>query len=395
MPAASPPTPNLVEAPMHRFFTEDQTALRDTARRFAEREILPRAAAIDREDRFDRDLYKGMAALGLFGVALREAAGGAGMGVIGACIAMEELARCSGAVANAFAIPVEAALFLDQHGNDRHRALIPGILAGDIIPATAVTEPDHGSDVAGLRTTARRDDTGWVLDGTKAWVTLGGVVDALMVFARSGSESGHKAISCFLLDGHAPGIIRGKNEELLGMHGLADCMITLDGVRAPADAVIGPENGAFKMAMGNFNFSRLMMSAMALGMAQAGFEDAVAYAKSRKQFGGPIINFQAVQFMLADMSTDIAAARMLIHHAARLYDHGMPIAKEAAQAKLFTTDMATRHVSNALQIHGGNGYSRAYRVERLFRDVRLAQIYEGTNQIQRLIIARQVEKEMA
>ena len=380
---------------MHRFLTEEQIALRDTARRFAEREILPRAAAIDRDDRFDRELYRGLAELGLFGVALREEAGGAGLGAMGACIAMEELARCSGAVANAFAIPVEAALFLDHHGNARQRAMVPGILDGSIIPATAVTEPDHGSDVAGMRSTARREGEGWVLNGTKAWVTLGGVVDALMVFARTGAEGGHKAISCFLLDGHAPGILRGKNEELLGMHGLEDCQITLDGVRAPADALVGAENGAFKMAMGNFNFSRLMMSAMALGIAQGAFEDAVAYARTRKQFGGPIIGFQAVQFMLADMSTDIAAARMLIHHAARLYDMGQPIAKEAAQAKLFTTDMAMKHVSNALQIHGGNGYSREYRIERLFRDVRLAQIYEGTNQIQRLIIARQVEKEMA
>ncbi|PZP40716.1 MAG: acyl-CoA dehydrogenase [Azospirillum brasilense] len=380
---------------MDRFLTEEQIALRDTARRFAEREILPRAAAIDRDDRFDRELYRGLAELGLFGVALREEAGGAGLGAMGACIAMEELARCSGAVANAFAIPVEAALFLDHHGNARQRAMVPGILDGSIIPATAVTEPDHGSDVAGMRSTARREGEGWVLNGTKAWVTLGGVVDALMVFARTGAEGGHKAISCFLLDGHAPGILRGKNEELLGMHGLEDCQITLDGVRAPADALVGAENGAFKMAMGNFNFSRLMMSAMALGIAQGAFEDAVSYARTRKQFGGPIIGFQAVQFMLADMSTDIAAARMLIHHAARLYDMGQPIAKEAAQAKLFTTDMAMEHVSNALQIHGGNGYSREYRIERLFRDVRLAQIYEGTNQIQRLIIARQVEKEMA
>jgi len=395
MAGTSPPTSIRIESPMHRFLTEDQAALRETARRFAEREILPRAAAIDREDRFDRALYKGMADLGLFGVALREEAGGAGMGATGACLVMEEIARCSGSVGNAFAIPVEAALFLDHHGNDRHRAMIPGILAGEIIPATAVTEPDHGSDVAGLRTTARRDGEGWVLNGTKAWVTFGGVADALMVFARSGAEGGHKAISCFLLDGRAPGILRGKTEELLGMHGLEDCMVTLDDARAPADAVVGPENGAFKMAMGNFNFSRLMMSAMALGMAQAAFEDAVSYARTRKQFGTAIINHQAVGAMIADMSTEIAAARLLIHHAARLYDAGMPIAKEAAQAKLFTTDMAVKHVSNALQIHGGNGYSREYRVERLFRDVRLAQIYEGTNQIQRLIIARQVEKESA
>jgi hypothetical protein len=380
---------------MERFYSEEQKALRAMARRFAETEILPRAAAIDRDDRFDRALYKSMAELGLFGICLREGAGGAGLDAVAACIAMEELARCSGAVANAFAIPVEAVLFFDQHGTHAHKALIPGILGGDIVPATAVSEPDHGSDVAGIKTSAVRDGNGWLLNGTKAWVTLGGVADQIMVFARTEPDSGQRAISCLLVDGALPGIARGKNEELLGMHGLEDCQITFSDVRLPADSVMGPENQAFKMAMTNFNFSRLMMAAMALGMAQAAFEDATAYARDRKQFGQPIIGFQALQFMLADMATDIAASRLLIHHAARLRDLGEPIAKEAAQAKLFTTDMAMKHVSNALQIHGGNGYSRAYRVERLFRDVRLAQIYEGTNQIQRLIIARQIEKEAA
>jgi alkylation response protein AidB-like acyl-CoA dehydrogenase len=232
-----------------------------------------------------------------------------------------------------------------------------------------------------------------VIDGTKAWVTMGGVADALIVFAKTSHEPGHRNISCYLVEGDRPGIARGRPEPLLGMHGLEDCQIAFDGVRIPERNRIGPENEAFRAAMQNFNFSRLMMSAMALGMAQGAFEDALGYAKAREQFGGPIIAFQAVQFMLADMSMDIAAARHLIHHAARLYDHGHPIAKEAAHAKLFTTDMAMKHVSNALQIHGGNGYSKHYRVERIFRDVRLAQIYEGTNQIQRLIIARQLAKE--
>jgi butyryl-CoA dehydrogenase len=380
---------------MERFYSADQRAIRDTTRRFAEAEILPRAAAIDREDRFDRLLYRRMAELGLFGICLGEGAGGAGLDAVAACIAMEELARCSGAVANAFAIPVEAALFFDQHGGERHQAMIPAILSGDLVPATAVSEADHGSDVASITTRAARADGGWVLNGAKAWVTLGGVADQIMVFARTGEGPGHKAISCLLVDATTDGVSRGKTEDLLGMHGLEDCAVAFTDVRLPSDAVMGPENGAFKMAMGNFNFSRLMMSAMALGMAQAAFEDAVAYAKARRQFGQAIIGYQAVQFMLADMSTDIAAARLLIHHAARLYDLGEPVAKEAAHAKLFTTDMAAKHVSNALQIHGGNGYSRHYRVERLFRDVRLAQIYEGTNQIQRLIIARQLEKEAA
>ena len=380
---------------MNHFYTEDQISLRDTARRFAEAEVLPRAAAIDREDTFDRTIYRDMAELGLFGTSLPEVAGGSGFDTVGTCLVMEELARCSGAIGNAFAIPVEAALFLHHHGNESQKALIPGILDGSIVMATAMTEPDYGSDTASITTSARRTEGGWVINGTKAWVTLGGVADRIMVFARTGKDAGHKGISCFMVDARQQGVGRGKNEELLGMHGLEDCQIILEDVRVPEEAMIGAENTAFKTAMGNFNFSRLLMSSMALGMAQAAMEDAVAYATTRKQFGGPIMGFQAIQFMVADMSTDIAAARLLIHHAARLYDAGQPYAKEAAHAKLFTTDMAMKHVSNALQIHGGNGYSRDYRIERLFRDVRLAQIYEGTNQIQRVIIARQVEKELA
>ncbi|MFT3720943.1 acyl-CoA dehydrogenase family protein [Pseudorhodoferax sp.] len=380
---------------MSHFYTDDQISLRDTARRFAEAEVLPRAAAIDREDRFDRPLYRAMAELGLFGTSLPQAAGGSGFDTVGTCLVMEELARCSGAIGNAFAIPVEAALFLHHHGNESQKALIPGILDGSIVMATAMTEPDYGSDTASITTSARRTADGWVINGTKAWVTLGGVADRIMVFARTGKDAGHRGISCFMVDARQKGVSRGKNEELLGMHGLEDCQIVLEDVLVPGNALIGAENTAFKTAMGNFNFSRLLMSSMALGMAQAAMEDAVAYATTRKQFGGPIMGFQAIQFMVADMSTDIAAARLLIHHAARLCDAGLPYAKEAAHAKLFTTDMAMQHVSNALQIHGGNGYSRDYRIERLFRDVRLAQIYEGTNQIQRVIIARQVEKELA
>ncbi|GAA5236276.1 acyl-CoA dehydrogenase [Verticiella sediminum] len=380
---------------MNELLTEEQRSVAETARRFGEREVLPLAATIDREDAFPRGLYRRMAELGLFAVSLPEAAGGAGMDTTSVCLAMEELARCSGAIGNAFAIPVEAALFLHHHGNAAQRALIPSIVDGSLVFATAMTEPDYGSDAASIRTAARRVEDGWIVNGTKAWVTLGGVADRIMVFARTGDAAGHKAISCFLVDARAPGVSRGRNEDLLGMHGLEDCQIVLDNVHVPSDALIGEENRAFGMAMDNFNFSRLLMSSMALGMARAAMEDALAYARNRKQFGQPILGFQAVQFMLADMATEIDAARLLIHHAARRLDAGLSIVRAAAQAKLFTTDMAVRNVSNALQIHGGNGYSREYRIERLYRDVRLAQIYEGTNQIQRLIIARQLDKDYA
>lgn len=377
---------------MDQFLDDEQQMVRDTARRFSDEVVAPAAARIDRENVFPHDIYLTLAKLGLFGVALPEEAGGAGMDAVTACIAMEEIARGSGAVGNAFAIPVEAALFLHHHGSDRHKALIPGVLDGSVIPATAVTEADHGSDVASMTTTARREGDEYVIKGAKAWVTFGQVANVIMVFAKTDPQAGHKGISCILVETNRSGVHRGKSEQLLGMHGLAECMISFDDVRVPVANLIGPENGAFKMAMENFNFSRLMMSSMALGMVQAAMEDAIAYAHDRKQFGKPIFEFQAIQFMIADMAKDIAAARLLIRHAARLYDIGQPIALEAAQAKLFTTDMAQVHISNALQIHGGNGYSREFRVERLFRDVRLSQIYEGTNQIQRMIIARQVEK---
>ncbi|MBL3552455.1 acyl-CoA dehydrogenase family protein [Rhodovulum sulfidophilum] len=380
---------------MDQFFTEEQRMVRDTARKLSDQVIAPAAAAIDRDDIFPRAIYETLAEQGLFGVALPEEAGGVGLDAMAACIVMEEIARGSGAVGNAFAIPVEAALFLNHHGSEETRKWIPGIVEGRVIPATAVTEPDCGSDVAAMKTTARRDGDDYVIKGTKAWVTFGEIADVVMVFAKTDPEAGHRGISCILVETDRPGVHRGKSEDLLGMHGLADCMLSFDEVRVPVANRIGPEHGAFKMAMENFNFSRLMMSSMALGMAQAAMEDAVAYANDRRQFGKPIFDFQAIQFMIADMSKDIAAARLLIHHAAKLYDAGHPIALEAAQAKLFTTDMAQVHISNALQIHGGNGYSREFRIERLFRDVRLSQIYEGTNQIQRMIIARQVQKACA
>lgn len=380
---------------MHRFHTEEQTALRGMARRFSDEVIKPAAATIDRDDVFPRALYRQMADLGLFGTVLPEAAGGSEMGALAACLAMEEVARGSGSLGNALAIPVEAVHFLDQHGDDFHKTFIPGILSGEMLAATAVTEPHCGSDVAAMTTTALVDGDDYVITGTKAWVTFGRIADLIMVFAKTDPSGGHKGISCILVEMDRPGIVRGSSEGLMGMHGLEECEISFERVRVPIRNRIGPENEAFKMAMANFNFSRLMMSSMALGMAQGAMEDAIEYAKGRTQFGSPIIKYQAVQFMLADMSTEIDAARMLIHHAARLFDAGHPIAREAAQAKLFTTDMAMKHVSNALQIHGGNGYSRGYRIERIFRDVRLSQIYEGTNQIQRLIIARQLEKDYA
>ena len=378
---------------MDELYSETQRMARDMVRRFAEATVLPAAAEIDRTDEFPANIYRRLAEIGLFGASLPEPAGGSGFDTMAVAIAMEELARCSGSVGNIFAIPLEAARLLHDHGDDHHKALIPGILSGALIPATCVSEPDFGSDVASLRTTAVRDADTYVINGTKAWVSLGLVANLIFVFAKTDPDAGHRGISCFIVQGDNPGLRRGRKEKLLGMHGLATSQLVFEDCRVPARDRLCPEGQAFKTAMVNFDYGRVLMSAMALGIAQAAYEDALAYAKGRVQFGTPIFEFQAVQFMLADMSTDLAAARLMLHHACRLLDAGKPIVKEAAQLKLFTTDMAMKHVTNALQIHGANGYSQDYRIERLFRDIKLTQIYEGTNQIQRLIIARQIGKE--
>src|SRR5262245_29693468 len=240
------------------FDSDEQKALRDTVRRFAESRILPQAAVIDRQDVFPRALYRELADLGVFGVCVPEAVGGGGLGKTTATIVMEEIARCSGSVGNMFAIPVEMGVFLAEHGTAEQKKLIAPVLSGTLIPASAVTEPDHGSDVAGITTTAIRDGDEYLINGTKAWVTFGRIADFIVVFAKTTPEPGHRTVSCFLVEGDRPGIERGKREDLLGMHGLEDCQIAFTDVRIPVRNRIGPENVAFKMAMRSLNFSRLM-----------------------------------------------------------------------------------------------------------------------------------------
>ena len=380
---------------MEFFYDEAQRQVVDMTRRFATDVVAPAAAAIDEADEFPREIYRGMADLGLFGINLPEAAGGSGFDTTCFSLAMEELAKASGAVGNSFAIPVEMARLLHEQGDAHHQRMIPDLLAGKLLTSTAVSEPEGGSDVAAMKTFARRDGDDYRISGVKAWLSLGLVADYILVFAKTDPALGAKGVSAFMVPRDAPGLTFGRKEKLLGMRGLATCQVAFDQVRVPARDRFGAENDAFRMAMVNFDYGRIAMASMALGMAQAAFEDSLAYAQQRVQFGRPIFEHQAVQFMIADMAKDIAASRLMIHHAARLLDAGQPIAKEAAMAKLFTTDMAMAHATNAIQIHGGNGYSRDYRVERIFRDVKLAQIYEGTNQIQRIIIARRVAREAA
>ena len=376
---------------MEPFFTNSQQLVWESIRRFSEDAVLPLARDIDSKDEFPSGLYQELAKMGIFGTEVSETLGGSGFDTKTTCIIMEELARCSGSIGNIFAIPVESIRFIQEHGNEKQQELIPSIIAGKRIPASCASEPEAGSDFSAIRTSAVRDGSDYVINGTKAWVSLGLVADLIFVFAKTDSAAGHRGISCFMVDGDNPGLHRGSKEELLGMRGLATGQLLFENCRVPETSRIGAENSGFKMAMKNFNYSRILMATMALGITIAGYEDALSYSRERVQFGQKIFDFQSIQFMLADMSTDIAAARLMIDHTIRLLEGGYPIIQQAAQTKLFTTDMAMKHVTNAVQIHGGNGYSKSYRAERLFRDIKLAQIYEGTNQIQRLIIAKQLE----
>jgi alkylation response protein AidB-like acyl-CoA dehydrogenase len=377
--------------------TDEQIDFRDTIRQIVAERVAPRAAEIDAKAEYPWDVRKLFAEQDLLGLPFPVEYGGTGTGTLMLNVAVEEIARACASSALILMIQELGTLPIQLFGSEQlKQRFLPRCASGEWSPAFALSEPEAGSDPGGMITRAIREGEEWVINGTKNWITNLGIADFYIVFAKTDPDAGRsRGISAFVVEADRPGFSVGKLEHKLGIKGSPTGQPVFEDVRVPAENLIGAEGGAFKMAMGNFNFSRLMMSSMALGMARAAMEDALAYARARVQFGSPIIKFQAVQFMLADMSTDIAAARLLIHHAARLFDAGRPIAKEAAQAKLFTTDMAVKHVSNALQIHGGNGYSKEYRIERLYRDVRLAQIYEGTNQIQRLIIARQLEKECA
>ncbi len=370
--------------------SEAQRMIRDAVRDFAEKEVRPRAAEIDEKDEFPRDLYQKMADLGLFGLLLPPEAGGSGGDTYSCCLVHMELGRVAAALANMYAVAVEQADFFWSLGNEKQRELARRIAAGQVISCLAVTEAHAGSDVAAIRTSAVRDGDHYVLNGSKAFVTLGKVVNCLVILAVTDKARGKKGMSLLMVERGTPGFSFGKKEKLMGIRGLATGEVVLENVRVPVSNRIGPENEGLKTALSSFNFARICMASMATGMTEGAYEEALKYSKQRMAFGQPIYDFQAVQFMLADMWTEIQAAKGLLWQAAKLRDAGLPYMAEAAAGKLFASDMAVRNISNALQIHGGAGYTKDFPVERMYRDAKLTQIYEGTNQIQRLIIARAI-----
>ena len=369
--------------------SETHAAMRDTARRFAQAEVAPIANELDETESFPADLYTRLAQAGLFGITVPEALGGAGADAFAYALVMEEMSRGYASVADQVGLVELHGTLLTQHGTQaqQDRYLRP-LLKAERRCAYALTESGAGSDLAALKTTARRNGAGWVLSGEKLWIHNAPVADYAAVLARTDPAAGHRGMSVFLVDLDAPGVSRGRKEHKMGQRASPVGGLTFDSVRLPADALLGQEGRGFQMMMSVLDKGRIGIAALALGILMNALEDSIAYAKQRVQFDKPIADFQAVQWMIADMAKDAQAARLMIAEAARLMDSGGRATLTASIAKCFASDAAVARTADAVQIHGGSGYIRGVRVERLYRDAKITQIYEGTNQIQRMIMAR-------
>lgn len=374
--------------------TDDQRSVQQLARAFAQREVLPRARAIDERDEFPRDLVSRMHELGLVGMCLPERYGGIGADHVSYLLAVEEIAAASAVLANINMVQACYAELLLHHATEEARARwVPEIAAGRRLIAVAMTEPHCGSDAAAIRTAARRDGDWYVVSGQKQFVTMGGVCDAAVVFARTDAAAGHRGVSALLVEADRPGFARLPKERLLGMRGEETAGLSLEGVRVPKENLIGADGEGFRVAMRSFDTGRIVIGTLALGIARAATEAAAAYARQREAFGRPIGEYEGVSFPLADMWSRLTAARLVLHLAALKKDRGEPFTVEAATGKLLASDLAMDAATDAVQIFGGMGYTMDLPAQRYLRDAKLTQIYEGTNQIQRLVIARALLRE--
>jgi butyryl-CoA dehydrogenase len=374
---------------MNLELTEEQKLLQKSVREFAESEVKPLAKEVDETGHFPRDTFKKAAELGLTGVALPESEGGAGFDHIAYSIVIEEVSRCC--ASTGVILSVQNSLYCDpihRFGTEeqKNKFLLP-FARGEKIGCYALTEPQAGSNAAALQTKAVRNGDKYVINGTKAWITNGGAADAAIVYVNTDPPKGEKGITAIVVEKGAPGFKIGKEEEKLGINATACCELVFTDCEVPVANRIGNEGEGYKVALSTLDGGRIGIAAQATGIAQGAFEAALAYSKERMAFGHPISQFQAIQFMLADMSTEINAARLLTRKAAWKQDSGARFSIDAAIAKLFASEMATRVTHKAIQVHGGNGYSREYPVERNYRDARITEIYEGTSEIQRLVIS--------
>ena len=365
---------------------ETQKMVRDSARDFATRVIMPVAAAIDREERFPLDILKGLADLGLMAVNVPEELGGSGAGVISYALAMQEISRACASTGVTMAVTNMVGEVIATFGTEAQKKRhVPRLASGEWVAGSfALSEPEAGSDPGAMRTTAKQDGDAWVLDGQKQWITSGAHAGVIVVWARTG-DAGTRGISCFLVEGGAKGLVIGKHEDKLGLRGSNTVSLTFDGCRAE---LLGELHGGFKIAMMALDGGRIGISSQAIGIARAALEEATQYARDRKQFGRPIGDFQAIQWKLADMATELDAANLLAMRAAYLKENNKLFSREAAMAKLYASEKANSICNENIQIHGGYGYTRDFPAERHLRDVRVTTIYEGTSEVQRIVIAR-------
>jgi butyryl-CoA dehydrogenase len=369
---------------------DEHRLLRDALREFAQARLAPYAAQWDREHTFPREALRELAALGAFGIAVPEQYGGAGMDYTAVAIALEEIAAGDGGTSTIISVnncPVCAILLAYGSEAQKREFLVP-LARGDKLGAFCLTEPHVGSNAAALRTTAKRNGADYVIDGVKQFITSGKHGDLAIVIAVTDKAAGKRGMSAFIVPTDAAGYTVARLEEKTGQRSSDTAQIVFEDCRVPAANRIGEDGEGYRIALSALEGGRIGIAAQSVGMARAAFEAALKYAKERESFGTPIFNHQAVQFRLADMATQIEAARQLVLHAASLRDAGQPCLKEAAMAKLFASEMAERVCSDAIQVHGGYGYVADFPVERIWRDVRVCQIYEGTSDIQRMLIGR-------
>ncbi|MEV7174495.1 acyl-CoA dehydrogenase family protein [Streptomyces sp. NPDC089922] len=370
--------------------SEEQSAVRGLARAFTEREIVPYAAAWDRAESVDRAVVKKLGAVGFLGLTVPEEYGGSGGDHLSYVLVTEELGRGDSAVRGIVSVSLGlvAKTIAAWGTEEQKRDWLPRLCSGDALGCFGLTEPGSGSDAGSLTTRAVREGDTYVLDGSKMFITNGTWADVALLFARTGEEPGHRGVSAFLVPTDTPGLTRREIHGKLGLRGQATAELTLDGVRVPASAMLGPAGKGFSVAMSALAKGRMSVAAGCVGIAQAALDAAVSYAAQREQFGRPIAHHQLVQELIADISVDVDAARLLTWRVADLVDRGLPFATESSTAKLFASEAAVRAASNALQVHGGYGYIDEYPAGKLLRDARVMTLYEGTSQIQKLLIGR-------
>jgi butyryl-CoA dehydrogenase len=369
---------------------EDQLMIRDAVRSFAQEQLWPNAARWDKEHHFPTEAHKGLAELGAYGICVPEALGGAGLDYTTLAVVLEEIAAGDGGTSTVISVtncPVNAILMRNGNPQQQEQWLRP-LAAGKMLGAFCLTEPHVGSDASALRTTAVKQGDEYVINGVKQFITSGKNGHVAIVIAVTDKGAGKKGMSAFLVPTNAPGYVVARLEDKLGQHSSDTAQINFDNCRIPAENLIGAEGEGYRIALGALEGGRIGIAAQSIGMARSAFECALAYSRERETFGQPIFNHQAVGFKLAEMATQIEAARALTHHAAALRDAGQPCLKEAAMAKLFASEMAEVVCSQAIQVHGGYGYVSDFPVERIYRDVRVCQIYEGTSDVQKILIQR-------